>query len=91
MTTTPSFDTTDTPVGAVQGLDPERVAHVGTASKTLAPGVRLGWMSLPPDLVEEVRMRRLLADSGSPAVDQLALADLLTTGEYERHVRSCPP
>jgi GntR family transcriptional regulator/MocR family aminotransferase len=74
------------PVGAVQGLDPGRVAHVGTASKTLAPGVRLGWMSPPPDLVEEVRIRKVLADSGSPAVDQLALADLLSTGEYERHV-----
>jgi GntR family transcriptional regulator / MocR family aminotransferase len=74
------------PVGAVQRLDPGRVAHVGTASKTLAPGLRLGWMSPPPDLVEEVRMRKVLADSGSPAVDQLALADLLSTGEYERHV-----
>ena len=74
------------PVGAVQGLDPERVAHVGTASKTLAPGVRLAWMSLPHDLVEEVRMQKLLADGGSPAVDQLALGDLLSTGEYERHV-----
>src|ERR671924_670368 len=74
------------PVGAVQGLDPGRVAHVGTASKTLAPGVRLGWISLPTDLVEEVRARKITADSGSPAVDQLALADLLSTGEYERHV-----
>ena len=53
------------PVGAVQGLDPERVAHVGTASKTLAPGVRLGWMSLPLDLVEEVAMR-----SSSPTEDR---------------------
>jgi GntR family transcriptional regulator/MocR family aminotransferase len=75
-----------TPVGAVQGLDPGRVAHVGTASKTLAPGVRLGWVSLPADLVEEVRIRKVLADSGSPTVDQLALADLLSTGDYERHV-----
>jgi GntR family transcriptional regulator/MocR family aminotransferase len=75
-----------TPVGAVQGLDPGRVAHVGTASKTLAPGVRLGWISLPADLVEEVRIRKVLADSGSPSVDQLALADLLSSGDYERHV-----
>ena len=51
------------PVGAVQGLDPGRVAHVGTASKTLAPGVRLGWMSPPPDLVEEVRMLKVISDS----------------------------
>ena len=73
-------------VGAVQGLDPERVAHIGTASKTFAPGVRLGWMSLPAELVEQVRVRRVLSDSGTPAIDQLALADLLSTGEYERHV-----
>ena len=75
-----------TPVGAVQGLDPERVAHIGTASKTLAPGVRLGWMSLPTDLVEKVRIRRVLSDSASPTIDQLALADLLVGREYERHV-----
>jgi len=74
------------PIGAVQGLDPGRVAHVGTASKTLAPGVRLGWISLPADLVDEVRIRKVLTDSGSPAIDQLALADLLSSGEYERHV-----
>ena len=46
------------PVGAVQGLDPGRVAHVGSASKTLAPGVRLGWISPPADLFEEVRIAR---------------------------------
>jgi len=74
------------PVGATQGLDPGRVAHVGTASKTLAPGVRLGWLSLPSGLVDEVRARKAATDSGSPAIDQLAFADLLLTGEYERHV-----
>jgi GntR family transcriptional regulator/MocR family aminotransferase len=74
------------PVGAVQGLDPGRVVHIGTASKTLAPGIRLGWMSLPAGLVEDVRLAKGAADSGSPAVDQLAFADLLTSGEYERHV-----
>jgi GntR family transcriptional regulator / MocR family aminotransferase len=75
-----------TPVGAVQGLDPERVAHVGTASKTMAPGVRLGWISAPAELVTDLLARKSAADSGSPAIDQLALADLLVTGEYERHV-----
>ncbi len=74
------------PVGALQGLDPGRVVHVGTASKTLAPGVRLGWMSLPGDLVDAVRASKAAADSGSPAVDQLALANLLSTGEYDRQV-----
>jgi GntR family transcriptional regulator / MocR family aminotransferase len=75
-----------TAVGAVQGLDPSRVAHVGTASKVLAPGVRLGWVSLPDDLVAEVKVRKGLCDSGSPAMDQLALAEFLTSGGYDRHV-----
>jgi GntR family transcriptional regulator/MocR family aminotransferase len=75
-----------TPVGAVQGLDPGRVAHVGTASKTLAPGVRLGWISLPAGLVDAVRARKGITDSGSPALDQLTLAELLTSGHYERHI-----
>jgi GntR family transcriptional regulator/MocR family aminotransferase len=73
-------------VGAVQGLSPGSVAHVGSASKTLAPGVRLGWISAPPDLVDELRARKSAADSGSPAIDQLAFAHLLSSGDYERHV-----
>lgn len=73
-------------VGAVQGLDPGRVAHVGSASKTLAPAVRLGWISTPPDLLEGLREQKSAADSGSPALDQLALAHLLRAGDYERHV-----
>ena len=42
------------PVGALQGLDPEHVVYIGTASKSLAPGLRLGWMVLPEHLVDEV-------------------------------------
>jgi GntR family transcriptional regulator / MocR family aminotransferase len=75
-----------TAVGALQGLDPQRVVHVGTASKTLAPGVRLGWMSLPAQLVDEIRAAKAAADSGSPSMDQLALAEMLASGEYDRHV-----
>ena len=73
-------------VGAVQGLGPAVVAHVGTASKTLAPGGRLGWISAPPDLVDELREQKSITDSGSPAVDQLAFAELLSRGDYERHI-----
>ena len=73
-------------VGAIQGLDPDRVVHIGTASKTLAPGVRLAWMSLPAALVDEVREAKALADSGSPAIDQLAMAELLQNGDYDRSV-----
>jgi GntR family transcriptional regulator / MocR family aminotransferase len=73
-------------VGAVQGLDPSRVAHVATASKVLAPGVRLGWVSLPDDLVADVTLCKGFCDSGSPTMDQLALAEFLTKGDYDRHV-----
>jgi GntR family transcriptional regulator/MocR family aminotransferase len=73
-------------IGAIQGLDPCRVIHVGTASKTLAPGIRLGWMSLPDELVEEVRAAKAAQDSGSPALEQLALAKLIDSGDYDRHV-----
>jgi GntR family transcriptional regulator/MocR family aminotransferase len=75
-----------TPIGAIQGLHPGRVAHVGTVSKTLAPGVRLGWISAPADLVDQLVARKSAADPGSPAIDQLALAILLASGEYERHI-----
>lgn len=74
------------PIGAIQGLDPEHVVHAGTASKVLAPALRTGWLSLPADLLDEIVAAKHLADSGSPAIDQLALANLITAGEYERQV-----
>ena len=74
------------PIGALQGLDPEHVIHVGTASKVLAPALRLGWMSLPAELVAPVVAAKHLANSGSPSIDQLALDRLITSGDYERQV-----
>ncbi len=79
------------PVGAMQGLDPDRVAYAGTASKTLAPGFRLGWLVLPTDLVEPFAEAKLLADRGSPILDQLTFADFLTRGEFDRHLRRMRP
>jgi GntR family transcriptional regulator / MocR family aminotransferase len=73
-------------VGAVQGLDPGSVVHIGTSSKTLAPGIRLGWMSLPADLVDEVKSAKAASDAGSPALEQLSMAELLASGDYDRHV-----
>ncbi len=73
------------PVGALQGLDPERVVHLGTASKALAPGLRLGWMVLPEPLARSVTSR---APGSVGVVDQLALADLLDSGGYDRQVRT---
>jgi len=73
------------PVGALQALAPEHVIYAGTASKTLAPGLRLGWLVLPAHLVEEVTA--LLADTTVSTLGQLALAELITSGGYDRHVR----
>jgi GntR family transcriptional regulator/MocR family aminotransferase len=74
-------------VGALQGLDPDRVVYAGSVSKTLAPALRIGWLVLPPRLVEPVSHEKRLADRGSPRIDQLALADFLARGELDRHLR----
>ncbi|MEY9875664.1 GntR family transcriptional regulator/MocR family aminotransferase [Streptacidiphilus sp. MAP12-33] len=76
------------PVGALQGTAPDRVVYVGTASKTLAPGVRLAWMVLPGHLVEPVMRAKRLTDYQSEALGQLTLADFVTSHEYDRHVRA---
>ncbi|WP_371677049.1 PLP-dependent aminotransferase family protein [Streptomyces sp. NBC_01276] len=74
-------------VGALQGLDPDRVVYLGTASKSLAPGLRMGWMVVPPDLLEEVLEAKGRTDWSSSALDQLTLAEFITSGAYDRHVR----
>jgi GntR family transcriptional regulator / MocR family aminotransferase len=79
------------PVGAIQGLAPELVAYAGTASKTLAPGFRLGWLVLPAHLTEQFAEAKLLADRGSPVLDQLTFADFLRRGEFDRHLRRLRP
>lgn len=80
-----------TPVGALQGLAPERVVYAGSASKTLAPGLRLGWFVMPEHLAEPMAAAKIAADRGSPALEQLALADLITRGEFDRHLRRMRP
>lgn len=75
------------PVGALQGRAPDLVAYVGTASKALAPALRLGWIAAPPELVDGLVAQRQLLDGGNPVLDQLALAGLLDTAEYDRVIR----
>src|SRR4051812_5749746 len=75
----------------MQGLAPDLVAYAGTASKTLAPGLRLGWLVLPPGLVDAVADAKKRADRGSPVLDQLAFADFLDRGEFDRHLRRMRP
>ncbi|MFB8439145.1 PLP-dependent aminotransferase family protein [Streptomyces niveus] len=76
------------PVGALQGLDPERVVYLGTASKSLAPGLRLAWMVLPKALVGEVVEAKGDVATVPSALDQLTLAEFIASGAYDRHVRS---
>ncbi len=75
----------------MQGLAPDLVAYAGTASKTLAPGLRLGWLVVPPGLVDAIADAKRLADRGSPVLDQLAFADFLDRGEFDRHLRRMRP
>ncbi|MCL2770076.1 MAG: PLP-dependent aminotransferase family protein [Solirubrobacterales bacterium] len=74
-------------VGALQGLAPERVLHIGSASKRLAPGMRLGWLLMPSWLTWELTGAKALEDGGSEVIGQLALCDFIASGELDRHVR----
>jgi len=75
------------PVGSLQGLAPDRVVSLGTVSKSLAPALRLGWAVVPAALAEEVTSGKRVADRGTPGIDQLALATLIESGRYDRHLR----
>jgi len=76
-------------IGAMQALAPGSVIYAGTASKTLAPGLRLAWLVLPAHLVADVLAVKVLADRQTSALDQLTLAELIGSGNYDRHVRRC--
>jgi GntR family transcriptional regulator / MocR family aminotransferase len=75
------------PVGTVQGLDPDRVVYLGSASKSLSPVLRLGWMVLPEELLDGV----LAATGGEQfyvnAIAQLTMADFIANGSYDKHIR----
>jgi GntR family transcriptional regulator/MocR family aminotransferase len=76
------------PVGCLQGRAPELVALVGSLSKSLAPALRLGWLVAPPARAAALRGAKSAADHGSPTLDQLAFAELLSSGGYDRHLRA---
>ncbi|MFJ8192853.1 PLP-dependent aminotransferase family protein [Streptomyces sp. NPDC096094] len=77
------------PVGALQGLDPERVAYTGSVSKSLAPGLRLGWLLVPEWLADDVVERKRTTDLGHPALDQALFARFVERGDYDRQLRVC--
>ncbi|MEU8419115.1 PLP-dependent aminotransferase family protein [Amycolatopsis japonica] len=71
------------PVGTVQGMDPARVALLGSVSKTLSPALGLGWYAVPPQWTDRVE-----SSPTPPALDQLAFAAFLERGSYDRHLRA---
>jgi len=75
------------PLGSLQALAPEHVVYAGTASKTLAPGLRLGWLVVPALLIDEVVAAKTLIDVHTSAIEQLTLAEFVLSGSYDRHIR----
>jgi GntR family transcriptional regulator/MocR family aminotransferase len=75
------------PVGALQAMDPEHIVYAGTASKTLAPAMRLGWLVVPTRLMAAVQQHQRQMDFGVSRIEQHAFADFLSRGELDRHLR----
>ena len=76
------------PVGALQGVAPDRVILLGSTSKTHAPAIRIGWIAAPGVLLPQLAERKDAADRGSSALDQFAFGLLLDSGRHDRHVRA---
>lgn len=76
------------PIPPLRALAPDCVVYVGTLSKTLSPTLRLGYLVVPPSLERAFAEAKRLTDRHAPLLEQEALADLLTSGAYERHVRA---
>lgn len=75
------------PLAALQGLAPDCVAYLGTASKTLAPGLRLAWLLVPSHLVGETAAQRGVTRAMPGMLEQAAYARLLQRGDVDRHLR----
>jgi GntR family transcriptional regulator/MocR family aminotransferase len=76
------------PLACLQALDRTgRVIYTGTASKLLFPALRIGWLVTPPALTPHFLDTKALADTGTPTLEQLALADFIAGGHLERHAR----
>jgi GntR family transcriptional regulator/MocR family aminotransferase len=75
------------PVGALQGLDPDHVIYAGTTSKSLAPALRIGWLVLPQRLSDALIEISKLINAAPSSVEQLALAQLIVSGQFDHHIR----
>ena len=79
------------PVGALQGLDPQRVAYGSSVSKVLSPALRLGWIVAPPWLTDKIIVAKYLEDFAAEALGQLTLARFIDSGAFARHLRRVRP
>ncbi|HEX5189640.1 MAG TPA: PLP-dependent aminotransferase family protein [Streptosporangiaceae bacterium] len=75
------------PVGAMQALAPEHVVYAGTASKSLAPGLRLGWLVVPDSMVDDVVAAKEMSGGANGTLEQLTLAAFIESGGYDRQIR----
>ncbi len=76
------------PLPALQGLDTtQRVIYLGTFSNVLFPSLRMGYLVVPPALVDVFRAARVLMDRQPPSIEQAALADFISQGHLSRHLR----
>ncbi|ATD60821.1 GntR family transcriptional regulator [Janthinobacterium svalbardensis] len=77
------------PTACVQGLDTQqRTIYLGTFAKSLYPGLRIGYMVLPPALVKPMTYARSILDGHTPQLDQLTLARFIADGHFAAHVRA---
>ncbi|THF65605.1 PLP-dependent aminotransferase family protein [Pseudothauera nasutitermitis] len=74
------------PLPPLMAMDPSRVVYLGTFSKALGPGLRLGYMVCPPALVDDIARRKALLNNACPWLEQAVMARYLESGEYSRHL-----
>jgi len=84
------FRYTSSPQPSLQSLDEHRrVIYIGSFSKTLFPGLRLGYVVLPPQLVDQFARLKSVVDDYGPLIDQATLASFLESGAFYAHLRRC--